>query len=181
MRLVPFYKECRQPYVTYWDVVDEAQWATRRERYQAEVKRQRAMAARVVDRVVIGSEQSEKAHRVQGQKTEWGPGTGATNWRHAVDGGWFAYEMKSLKSQALELVCTYWGGDSGDREFDVLIDGVRIATQTLRNDRPGEYFDRTYPIPVELTAGKEKVTVRFQAHPGKTAGGVFGCQLLKRE
>jgi DUF1680 family protein len=181
VRLIPFYKECRQPYVTYWDVVDEAQWATRRERYQAEVKRQQAMAARVVDRVVIGSEQSEKAHRVQGQKTEWGPGTGATNWRHAVDGGWFAYEMKSPKSQSLELICTYWGGDSGDREFDVLIDGVRIATQTLRNDRPGEYFDQTYPIPVELTAGKEKVTVRFQAHSGKTAGGVFGCQLLKRE
>jgi hypothetical protein len=39
----------------------------------------------------------------------------------------------------------------------------------------------TYPIPRELTRGKEKVTVRLQAHPDKWAGGLFGCRVMKAE
>ena len=30
-----------------------------------------------------------------------------------------------------------------------------------------------------LPRGKAKVTVKFQAHPGNIAGGLFGCQILK--
>jgi hypothetical protein len=36
-------------------------------------------------------------------------------------------------------------------------------------------------LPAHVTQGKAKVTVKFQAHPGKTAGGVFGCAILKME
>jgi hypothetical protein len=32
-----------------------------------------------------------------------------------------------------------------------------------------------------LTRGKQKVTVRFQAHPGNIAGGVFGVRMLRRQ
>jgi hypothetical protein len=38
-----------------------------------------------------------------------------------------------------------------------------------------------YAIPEEMTPGRQKVTVRFQAHPGNTAGGVFECDLLRPE
>ena len=37
----------------------------------------------------------------------------------------------------------------------------------------------TYNIPAELTKGKPKVTVKFQAHPGAVAGGVYRCRTLK--
>jgi hypothetical protein len=60
------------------------------------------------------------------------------------------------------------------------VDGVRIATQSLQNDRPGQFFDVTYPVPVELTRGREKVTVRFQARPGNTAGGFYGLRVVRR-
>jgi hypothetical protein len=36
-------------------------------------------------------------------------------------------------------------------------------------------------LAADLTRGKDKVTVKFQAHAGNTAGGVFGCQMLKAE
>jgi hypothetical protein len=55
------------------------------------------------------------------------------------------------------------------------------ATVTLDNNRPGEFFEETYPIPEQIAHGKEKITVRFQAHPKKTAGGVFACTLLISE
>jgi hypothetical protein len=29
--------------------------------------------------------------------------------------------------------------------------------------------------------GKDKVTVRFQGHENKTAGGVFGCHIVQRK
>jgi hypothetical protein len=89
--------------------------------------------------------------------------------------------MKLPKDQAAELVCTYWGGDGGNRSFDILIDGTLLANETLNNAHPGEWFDQVYPIPPALTQGKDSVTVRFQSHPGAVAGGVFGCRILRKE
>ena len=59
------------------------------------------------------------------------------------------------------------------------MDGQVIATQKLEQNRPNEFFDVSYPVPVELTRGKGKVTVRFQAKPGKWAGGLFGVRMVK--
>jgi hypothetical protein len=80
--------------------------------------------------------------------------------------------------QAEELHVKYWGGDAGGREFDIFVDGEKLATQKLENNRPGEYYEEIYPLPARMTQGKEKVTVKFLAHPSKMAGGVFGCAIL---
>jgi hypothetical protein len=37
-----------------------------------------------------------------------------------------------------------------------------------------------YKIPTSLTRGKTEVKVEFQAHAGMTAGGLYGCQILRR-
>jgi hypothetical protein len=88
--------------------------------------------------------------------------------------------MKVLPDVPVGVIVTYWGGDSGNRVFDILIDGQKVATQKLNSPKPGEFMDVTYTIPSDLTKGKEKVTVKFQAHPGSMAGGVFGCRIVKR-
>jgi uncharacterized protein len=54
----------------------------------------------------------------------------------------------------------------------------RLVQLPLRNE-PGKFFDVEYPIPEDLTRGKAKVTVRFQAEPEATAGGVFGLRTLE--
>jgi hypothetical protein len=59
------------------------------------------------------------------------------------------------------------------------VDGERLATQTLDNNRPGEFYEEAYPLAERLTRGKQKVTLKFQAHAGKMAGGVFGCSILR--
>jgi hypothetical protein len=43
------------------------------------------------------------------------------------------------------------------------------------------FRDVTHSIPKALTQGKDKVTVRFQAHPGSWAGGLFGVRIVLRE
>ncbi len=177
--LVPFYKEYQRPYHVYWDVLDEDQWKARCAEYQAEVAREKALAARTVDRVVIGDRDSERAHRLDGLRHASGP-FGGRHWRHAGD-GWFSYELKSLPDRPVEVLCTYWGSDVGARVFDVLVDGTKIATQKLDRNKPESFFDQIYPVPPELTKGKDKITVRFQAHPGNTAGGVFDLRVLRKE
>jgi hypothetical protein len=77
------------------------------------------------------------------------------------------------------LCCTYWGSDVPPRAFDILVDGEKLVTQQLNSDKPGSYIDIEYAIPAALTRGKAKVAVRFQGHPGNTAGGVFGCAVLR--
>jgi len=180
----PYYQEYQHPHIVYWDILTESQWTTQQAERKARLDREKAMAARIVDEVFTGKETSECDHGFAGEKTdaahEAAPGQ-TRLWRHAVDGGWFAYRMKLPKDHAAELVCTYWGGDHGNRTFDILIDDTVLATETLKNEHPGEWFEQAYPIPSALSQGKESVTVRFQSHPGKVAGGVFGCRILRKE
>ena len=165
-------------YVVYWDRLTPAQWQAAEDAYWVEVARAKELEIRTVDRVNLTDGGGEFPHGFKGEKTE----TGVFNerrWRHATDGGWFSYDLKVLPDQPLELLVTYWGSDSGDREFDILLDGAKIATQKLENNKPGQFYDQTYPLPQKLTEGKTKVNVRFQARPGKTAGGIFGCAIYR--
>ena len=159
-------------YAVYWTAFTPAEWQADQARRKA---LQARLAARTVDRVLPGAEQNEREHRLQGEKA----GTDAKSWRHAVDGGWFSWELKVLPGWPQELCVKYWGSDSGGREFDILVDGEKLASQKPENNRPGEFYEQTCRLPDQATQGKEKVTVRFQAHAGKTACGVFGCAILK--
>ena len=59
------------------------------------------------------------------------------------------------------------------------MDGVKLATLKLENNRPGTFYDETYLLPTDLIRSNTTVTVKFQAHPGMTAGGIYGCAILK--
>ena len=77
-------------------------------------------------------------------------------WRHATDGGWFSYTLKVLPDQPQELLVIYWGSDAGGREFDILIDGQKLATQKLESNKPGQFYDQMYPLPKELIGSKDQ-------------------------
>lgn len=176
--LSPFYAMYKTPYTVYWDVLTPEQWAARQEQARAERERRKQMEARTVDAVHPGDEQSERDHGIAGENTGAGE-FGDRRWRHAPD-GWFSYELRIEPGVDQDLVVTYWGSDAGNRTFDVLVDGVKLATETLANNHPGEFYDRTYPLPADLLRDKAKVTVRFQAAKGNIAGGVFDVMILRR-
>ena len=175
--LIPFYQMHHRRYGVYWDFFTADQWAEEEKAYRAEQQRLRVLNTRTVDVLRIGEMQPERDHNVTGQHTGTGEFRGR-KFRHATDGGWFSFDMKVNAEKPMELLCTYWGSERGQRSFDILIYGRKIATQSLNEDRPGEFFDATYPIPDELTQGKEKITVRLQAHSENTAGGLFSCRTM---
>lgn len=43
------------------------------------------------------------------------------------------------------------------------------------------FFDVAYAIPPELTAGKQKVTVRFETSAGGDIPGVFGIRIIRAD
>jgi len=177
--LIPFYRMHHRRYSVYWDLFSADEWARREAEYRVEQQRLAELTARTVDVMRIGEMQPERDHNLRGESTGAGD-FGGRKWRHAVDGGWFSFEVGVLPDRPVDLVLTYWGSDSGGREFDILVDGVKIATQMLDNSKPGRFFDVIHELPEDLTRGKDKVTVRLQAHPHRTAGGLFGARTVKR-
>ncbi len=167
-----------RPYMVYFDRFSPEQWKQKEADYAAQLAREREYQARTVDYVVPDREQSERDHRQQGEKTNAGD-FGDRKWRDATEGGWFSWQIKVLPGKDQELWVTYWGSDGGNRVFDVLVDGQKIATQQLENNRPEQFYEETYRIPAALVQGKQEVTVKFQAHPGASAGGVFGVRVMK--
>jgi DUF1680 family protein len=178
--LYPFYRMHHRRYSVYWDLFTPQQWVLREADYKAELERARELEARTIDFAQPGEMQPEREHNMQGERTEAGEHEGR-KWRHARDGGWVSFDLKVLPEQPVSLVSTYWGSETGARSFDILIDGVKIAAQSLHNDKPGKFFEVTYAIPEELTRGKTKITVRFQARASNTAGGFFGLRVVRRE
>ncbi|GAC1377769.1 MAG: hypothetical protein NVSMB36_24890 [Escherichia coli] len=176
--LRPFNEIFYEYYNIYWTVLTppqyEEQMAVRRE----EIARRAALDARTIDEYRPGEQQSEVDHNQKGEKTISGDWQGR-KFRHADEGGWFSFTMKVIPNTPLELVCTYWGGEKGHRTFDILVDGLVIATQTLDMDQPGDFFERIYPINAELLRGKQQMEVRFQARQGNLAGGLYGAKILR--
>jgi hypothetical protein len=174
--LVPYHQLFGERYAVYWRVFQKG--SPEHAEFLAEQKAHRELKLRTVDEVAIGDPRSEPAHAMKGERTTSGLHFGRP-WRHASDGGWFSYTLEVLPEVPQELQIGYWGSDAGGREFDILVDGVKIVTKKLESNKPGAFHDETYPLPKDLIENKKAVTVKFQAHPGMIAGGIYGCAILK--
>ena len=175
----PFFRVHERRYSVYWDLFTPETWQARQAEYEAEVARQKALEARTLDFFQPGEMQPERDHDLEGERTGAGEAMGR-KCRHATGGGWFSFTLAVRPDEPTQLVCTYWGSDAG-RVFDILIDGEKLATETLDNSRPNHFFDKIYALPKRLTRGKTKVTIKLQAHPGNTAGGVLGVRMVKAD
>ncbi len=188
--LVPLYRLWREPYSVYWRVVPEPAWQTLQSERQAREAAERAHDAmlkrRQVDTVIADGPfgRSETSHAFRGERTHVMPHLGRSCRR--APNGWFSYTLNTLPGAPMALCCTYsyWGGKKEPWTFDILVDGTKIAAETVDQAQTDRFFDVEYPIPPELTRGKSSVVVKFAAVPGQTAtgaflGGFFDCVMLK--
>ena len=174
---IPFYRMHHQRYSVYFETFTPAEWTRRQTQLRAEEARKKAFEARILDDVRPGEQQSEVDHAFKGEKSS--SGGSSPKWRDARNGGWFEYQLRVSPGQPAELLVTYWGGDGGNRQFDILVDGQKIATEKLESRRPNEFLEQSYAVPATLTRDKSRITVRFQGLPGNMAGGIFGLRLLR--
>jgi hypothetical protein len=175
LRFVPFFSQYERRSAVYFRRFTDAQWNVEQAAFLAEQARQRDIAARSVDVMHLGEMQPERDHALTSDISY--PATyRGRNGRDARSGGFFEFTMK-VKPGPLVLQATYWG-DERPRDFDVLVDNQRVATQHLGHDHPGKFFDVEYPLAEPLTKGKATIKVRFVPHSGSAAGPVFGVRLF---
>jgi DUF1680 family protein len=142
----------------------------------------------VTDELRPSYEADEKSHKMKGENTELifqaghSPALGFNTWektrwgREAKDGGWFSYDLKiNTNSRENYIVVTYWGNENKDHEFDVLINGVKVAVENLFDKKPLTFYEVVYNVPEEHK-GNGNVTVMFRSHTGKHAGTVFALK-----
>ncbi len=177
--LAPLYKVYNQKQAVYWDFFSANEWKIKQRQFEAELKAEEELKAKTLDIMRVGEMQPERDHDFKGESTHTG-NAGGNTWRDATNGGWFSFMMETKGTKDAVLQCTYLGTDGGGREFDIIIDGEKIASEKLSQKTDPGLYNISYVIPQQLLTGKQKITVRLQALPGKTAGGLFGCRLLKK-
>ena len=175
--LEPFFRTHFQRYAIYWQATPLADWEAN-ERILAEADRQkRELETRTADEVRLGEQQPEIDHNLHFENSRTGDGPQGRHYRQAHDGGWFSCEMKLPPAGTKSAVrVLYWGRDGSD-EFDLEVNGTVIATAKLAGGED-DYYGVEYPIPGTLTGGKDKVTVRFQARPGKSTGAAYDVRMV---
>jgi uncharacterized protein len=177
--LIPLYKTFEPRYTVYWTVYNPAEYDSHKAELEAAAARRRDIEARTIDRVDVGSDESERAHAYSGQSASEGFVT-QRRWRDAGRDGFLSYQLKVQPGAPVAIVCTYRGGEGQRRAFDVLVEGVQVASETLAY-HPAELIDREYEVPAKLLeGGKRTITLRLQPHANARTGGVVEIRTVQR-
>jgi uncharacterized protein len=179
MTLIPFYRASDIRYTAYWTLYTSAEWDAHAKSAAAAESRQRGLHARTIDTVDLGAPDSEKSHDFQGSHATQPDFDGRLG-REAADDGWFGYTLMARPDVPLDLAIACRGSEGRRRAFDIVVDGQRIATETLPY-HPTELLDFEYPIPEALTRGKTKLVVKIQPQGQAATAQVFELRTLTRQ
>lgn len=181
--LVPFYSVHHQFYTVYWNMNTEMD------------PFEKALNDVTIDKVEPDGQQDEIGHNKQTNTSgsnHQGSFTGSDGKTHMYRDAWgtvdegsnelpyFSYTLKVDEGQNY-LYAAYWGSDgtfkssskSYTRDFNILVDGVQIAEQTIDKNNPNNVYSVFYEIPQSVTDGNETVTVTLQAKTESSCAGTL--------
>lgn len=177
--LKPFYATHERRYSIYWDVFDQQRWDQYELDYQKKLERQKALEQATIDFFQPGDEQDEINHSFTGENTR------IMDFQHekarvADRNGWFSFDMNVQPGSDMALVIRYWGGFTGSKTFDILINEQKLATENISGKKDGEFIDVQYDIDPSMIVGQQKIVVKFLPHDGHRAGPIFGARTITR-
>jgi len=178
VKLIPFNETENEHYSVYWDVFTPDTWAVQQKRYEEEIKQQEELEKRTTDIIRLGEMQPERDHNLTGEHLITGEDH-QKKWRATEEGGFISYTMNTDPNKQNTLINTYWGMDNRQRAFDILIDGVKVGSEDLGKYKENKFYNTPYLIPIELTKGKSKVTVKLVPKANNTVGPVYGSRMAK--
>ncbi len=181
LTLEPFYNIHDARYIMYWLSLSNSGYKAYTDSLAKIEKERLALEKRTIDFVATGEQQPETDHGLQKENS----GTGIIMnefYRDAVNGGFFSYDLATKSETNLGLLIRYWGAEWGSRKFDIYIDDNILLTEDNTDKWNQSMFKNVvYPIPDSMIKGKTHVRVKFQAHPGSTAGAVYKVRFIKAE
>ncbi|GGD00792.1 glycoside hydrolase family 127 protein [Aquisalinus flavus] len=176
--LTPFFDQYENRAAVYFPTFSEDEWSTKSEEFRAEQAAKAALEARTADVIYLGEMQPERDHDFRTNQSDviaFGGKNGRTAWWGV--GNYIEFDMAVPDGPAI-LQVLYWGEET-DKNFDVIVDGQLIANERRKEPGKPEFVAVDYPLPQELTAGKDKVAVRFETR-GSDAP-VYEVRILKAE
>jgi DUF1680 family protein len=176
----PFYKIHDARYMIYWMALTQNEYQQVLDSLALVQKAELELEMRTLDKVAPGQQQPEVDHKMQTLNSYTGTHMNEF-WRDARNGGFISYSLLTRGKKDLSLMVRYWGNESGSRSFYIQIDGTTIATENVVGKwNKNEFVNIEYPIPNNLTEGKDTITVKFQAlNTNNIVGGLFYVRLLQ--
>lgn len=176
----PFYQTHDRRYSVYFDLFTQQRWEERQAEYQAELVRKKQLEAITFDAFQPGEMQAERDHNFRGDKLNIMEDFKGRKARGSERGGWLAFDMKIEQGTPMALILEYWGGFTGSKTFDILINGQKIATENISGMQDGAFIDVQYDIPTEITSKTDKITVKFEPHVGHRSGPFFYARTIRK-
>ena len=177
--LKPFYKTHDRRYSVYWDIFNQEEWRKHQREYKAELEKQKKLEEMTYDFFQLGEMQQERDHNFKGEKMEIYELQSRKS-RVANRKGWFSFDMRVMKGVSMTLVVEYWGGYTGSKTFDILVNDKKIATENIASIKDGSFLNKYYDIPDALTVSENYINIKFIPHIGHRAGPIFSVRTLKR-
>jgi len=178
---VPFYQLPRRKYAIYWDMFTPEEWKKKSEAYAAEQEKQKKLEAETVAFAQPGQMQTERDFNQQGEESSPVQLEGRYGRRGTK---WFSFDLPVEAGHPMGLIVTFSNDARRKGSFDVLVDGKKVGEQATERRSPEQdvrFFDVEYALPSELSEGKQKVTVRFEAAAGSDIPGVFAIRIVRAD
>ncbi|MBP7507318.1 MAG: glycoside hydrolase family 127 protein [Prolixibacteraceae bacterium] len=174
----PFFEISGRRYSVYFDLFTKERWNQYQIEYRDELVEKKRLEERTIDFFQPGEMQPERDHSFKIEKG-WIEYLKDKKGRMADRGGSFSFEMKILKDKPVGLWLEFWGGYTGSKTFDILVDGNIISTENITERAPGKFIHLEYSIPGDITKGKSYINVQLIPREGHRAGPLFGARTLK--
>jgi DUF1680 family protein len=161
LTLVPFFRQYDRRTAVYFPRFTEAQWKAEAAAYGAAQRDKAALDARTVDVLHLGEMQPERDHDFRSNHSDlfsWG-GRSARQLPWGM-GNYMEFSL-AVRPGPMLLSALYWG-EEVNKNFDISIEGTRIANERRAVPPEKRFVGVDYSIPEALTRGKDKVVVRFE-------------------
>jgi len=177
--LEPFYNIHDSRYMLYWLSATHQEYNRMLDDLREAERQKMILDSRTIDAVNTGEQQPEADHLMKHQNTQSGVHR-EEHWRNARQGGYFQYELKTDGREDLSLMIRYWGNETGNRTFNILIDDQLLVTENISNKwNKSEFINVEYKIPAEILRSKTYITVKFVGTERNNAGRIFYVRLVK--
>ncbi len=178
LELEPFNRIHESRYMIYWRAVTPESFEQLMAETAAEEARKTALAARTLDSVAPGEQQTEVEHAFRGEGTRSGSHLGR---RYREASQWFEYELDAKGATAAEIAVTHFGSEWG-KACAIEVNGQQIGVIEARGQHPERFIDTTFAVPPELlTDASKPLTVRVKATGQQPTPFIFGIALRNQQ
>lgn len=174
--LEPFNSIHEARYTTYFQNVSANQYTSIQKELAEKEASELALAARTIDSIAPGEQQSEVEHDYQGEGTRSGAELGN---RFRESSQWFEYTLKTTTDAPLEIALKILGSE-WNKACTVSFNGHKIGQIKSQSGSPDRFSEVVFEIPEEANEA-ERATIRIESLDDRTTPKVFGISLRRQK